>query len=176
MTSVPPLLPEEVLDRTQTLARRNGWSIVLVAGLAALSSAAQHDVINAVLALLAAGCGAMEIHGAGLLRLGEPRGTGWMIRGELLLLVVIVIYCSVRLLHPNLDELRAAFQLSLKVPGGEERWREIQQLGFTEEEWVLLLNKMVAITFAFVSFFYQGGMAICYAKRKRAIDLALGAE
>lgn len=176
MTSVPPLLPDQVLVRVQSLARRNGWSIVLIAGLAALMSAAQRDLINAPLALLAAGCGAMEVHGAGMLRHGDRHGVAWLISGEMFLLLVILVYCGLKLLHPNLEEMRAALHASLNFPGMKERWKEIEAAGFSEETYILLMNRLVAIALAFASLFYQGGMALYYARRKNAIDLALGGE
>jgi hypothetical protein len=179
MTSVPPLLPEHTLARVQALARRNGWSIVLVAALAALLSAAQRDAMIAVLGLLAAGCGAMEVHGAGLLRHGDRRGTSWLIRAELCLLLVITVYCSLRLLHPDLEEIRSLIHALLRGAGAgaREQWEEALRVnGLTEDMYISFVNRLVAIVFAFVSLFYQGGLAIYYARRQKAIDLALSAE
>jgi hypothetical protein len=172
----PPLLPDQVLVRVHGLARRNGWSIVLVSGLAALMSAAGRDPLNAFLGLLAAGCGAMEVHGAGLLRYGDERGTKWLIRAELFLLLVILAYCAIRLVHPNLAEMRAAFHASLELPGMREKWQEIERLGMTEDLYVNLMNRLVAVVFAFVSIIYQGGMALYYARRRNAVTLALTGE
>jgi hypothetical protein len=173
MTSVPPLLPEQVLVRVYSLARRNGWSIVLIAGISALLQAAGRDTLGAITGLLAAGAGAMEVHGAGLLGHGQRRGTGWLIRAELLLLVIVIGYCILRLLHPNYDEMRLAFHATLDVPGMREKWKEAQRLGITEDQYLGLVHHLTFVVLAFATLAYQGGMALYYARRRRAVDLAL---
>src|SRR5205809_2218494 len=104
----PPLLPEHVLARVQATAWRNGLSIVLVASIGAVLEASHGLALSAIAGVFAAGAGAMEMHGAGLLRHGSKRGIGWAIRGELLLLAVLWIFCGIRLGWPDLTELREA--------------------------------------------------------------------
>jgi hypothetical protein len=165
-----------VLARVLSLARRNGWSIILVAGLAALLQAAGRDTVGAITGLLAAGAGAMEVHGAGLLRHGDRRGTGWMIQAELFLLVVLIVYCCLRLAHPNYEEMRVAFHATLEIPGMREKWAEARRLGFTEDEYLGLLHRLTFIALGFATLAYQGGMAVYYARRRKAVDLALTGE
>jgi hypothetical protein len=174
MTSVPPLLPDEVLARVIRLSRTNGLSVVLVAGIAAILEAMQRDLFGAVIGLLAAGAGAMEVHGASLLRWGETRGMNWLIRAELLLLVVLLGYCAIRLTIVDLTEMRAAFQSALEFGGMREKWAEAQRLGLTEDESLHAVYRLTYLILSIATLLYQGGMTIYYLRRRRSVARALG--
>lgn len=169
----PPLLPEEVLSRVVRMAWRNGWSIVLVAGIAAVLQASIGQVLVAIAAVLAAGTGAMEVHGAGLLRHGDRRGIVWAIRGELLLLCVIWLYCALRLARPDLTEVRAAFHASLELPWMRSNWAELQRTGVTEEQYLQAVYQLTYIALALAALLYQGAMTIYYSRRRAAVEAAL---
>lgn len=173
MTSVPPLLPEEVLNRVLRTARTNGLSIVLVAATAAILEAVRHDTFGAVIGLLAAGAGAMELHGASLLRWGAARGVDWLVRAELLLLTVLLGYCAFRLSVVDLAEVRAAFQSALQFDGMREKWAEAQQLGLTEDEYLHAVYRLTYLVLAIATLLYQGGMTLYYLRRRRSVARAL---
>ncbi|HEY1107235.1 MAG TPA: hypothetical protein VGE76_01345, partial [Opitutaceae bacterium] len=59
----------------------------------------------AVIGLLAAGAGAIELHGAGLLGHGDRRGINWLIASQPVLLTVIYVYCALKLSHPELPPI-----------------------------------------------------------------------
>jgi hypothetical protein len=172
----PPLLPEHALARVRSIARHNGLSVLLIASVAAVLEASRGATLTAVAGVIAAGAGAMEVHGAGLLQRGLKRGMAFVIRGELLLLGVIWLYCGFRLARPDLTELRATFQASLEIPIMQKRWAEAQQLGLTEEQYLNAVYQLTYIGVAFVTLLYQGGMIIYYSRRQRAVELALGEE
>jgi hypothetical protein len=172
----PPLLPEVVLHRVIVIARRNGLSVVLIASVLALLDAAQGHTVRAVAGALAAGAGIMEMHGAGLLRDGHKRGMPWLVRAELLLLAIIWIFCAIRLLNPDLTEVRAAFHASLALPLMKQRWDELQQLGITEEAYLNAVYQLTYIMLALASLIYQGAMALYYLRRHAAVEAALAAE
>jgi hypothetical protein len=129
-----------------------------------------------VVGVLAAGAGAMEVHGASLLRHGVKRGLSWAIRAELLLLAIIWIFCGYQLAHPDLAEMREAFQASLQIPLVAKRWAELQQLGITEDQYLSVTHQLTNIGVAFVTLLYQGGMVIYYSRRQKAVELALPEE
>src|SRR5262245_17604351 len=60
----PPLLPEVTLFRVLRLARFDGMGAMLLGGIFALLSASAGDFPFASIGLLAAGAGAVELHGA----------------------------------------------------------------------------------------------------------------
>jgi hypothetical protein len=174
MTSVPPLLSDVVLNRLRAIARLNGLSVVVIASLGAVLEAARGGIPFAVAAVLAAGAGMLEVHGANLLRDRIKEGLHWAIRGELLLLAIIWVYCAVRLAQPDLTEVRAAFHASLELPMMQKRWAEAQELGLTEEQYLNAVYQLTYVAFAFVSLLYQGGMVIYYLRRRGAVETAIG--
>ena len=70
----PPLLPEVILMRVLRLARFDGMGALMLGGMFALVAASARDFPFAAIGLLAAGAGAIELHGAALLKEGQPRG------------------------------------------------------------------------------------------------------
>jgi hypothetical protein len=166
--STPPLLPFEVLARVVRLARTDGRLVLWLSGGFALLSAAGHDGIGAAAGVAAAGAGAIEMHGSGLLERGEGRGLDWVIRAQLLLLATILIYSAARLMHFD-PELVKPFVTA-------ELAEQIKQLNLTQDQFFRTLNLIIYIVVAFVSLIYQGTMARYYASRRPAIKQALDAE
>jgi hypothetical protein len=161
----PPLLPEETLYRVLRLARFNGLSVLVIAGFFSLVSAASHDVPGAIVGVLVAGAGALELHGVSLLRNGYARGTTWLVWSQLYLLAVVLIYVGMRLSHVDIEPLRQAIT--------EEMRESISVAGLSEEQFLRMIYTTSSVVFAVVTFFYQGGMALYYQRRRAAITAAL---
>jgi hypothetical protein len=161
----PPLLPEEILHRVLRVARLDGRSVLLVAGLFALAAAASGDYMGAIIGLLIAGAGAIELHGEGLLRQADLRGVNWLVTSQVYLMAVIIGYCAMRLMHPVItpipDSLRPMLEMSA------------QQLQMTTDEYIHLVYRLTFRLFAVITFFYQGGMALYYSRRREPIARAL---
>ncbi|MSU25309.1 MAG: hypothetical protein EXS32_16005 [Opitutus sp.] len=168
MPELPPLLPDETLRRVLRLARLDGLSVLAVAGLFAVLTALAGDVVGAVIGLLVAGAGAIELHGASLLREGEPRGMNWLVGSQLFLLVTVLGYCALRLLHPELGPLRAAVTEEMKT--------SLELADYTPDEFIRMVYNLTYAIFALVTFFYQGGMAIYYHRRRDPVAQALADE
>ncbi|MDO8543727.1 MAG: hypothetical protein Q7S40_25070 [Opitutaceae bacterium] len=164
----PPLLPEETLTRVYRLARVDGTGVLAVAGFFACVSAAGGDFLGAIVGLLVAGAGAIELHGAALLRQGEERGITWLVGSQFFLLTTILSYCGMRLLYleipPIPDELRPMIEMSAAQAG----------LGVTE--YLKLVYRLGLWMVALVSLLYQGGMMLYYLRRRDAISRALHEE
>jgi hypothetical protein len=161
----PPLLPEETLNRVLRLARFNGLSVLLVAGFFSLLSAAAHDVPGAIIGVLVAGAGAFELHGAGLLRHGDDRGTSWLVASQLYLLVVVLVYVSFRITHIDLEPMR-------QLITAEQR-EAITFAGLEEDQFLRMVYTASSVIFGVVTFLYQGGMAFYYHRRRAAVAQAL---
>jgi hypothetical protein len=76
MMKTPPLPPKPVdpVRRVTRIALFDGWSVVIVAGLGGLLAAAMGDFTGAVIGVMVAGAGLMELHGVTLLRRSEASG------------------------------------------------------------------------------------------------------
>lgn len=164
----PPLLPEVTLARVYRLARVDGTGVLVVAGFFAFVSAGSGDYLGAMVGLLVAGAGALELHGAALLRQAEERGITWLVGSQFFLLLSILGYCGVRLLHLELppvpDELRPVLETSAA------------QIGLGVEEYLERVYRLGLWTVALVSLLYQGGMMLYYLRHSDAVYRALNAE
>jgi hypothetical protein len=97
MSSKPPLLPTEIVARLLRVAHFDGGSVLVLCGVLAIASAWYGDFTGAIIGVLIAGAGAFELHGAGLIKAGEPRGLKWLIASQLYLLGTILSYVGWRL-------------------------------------------------------------------------------
>ncbi len=162
----PPLLPQETLTRVLRVARFDGGGALFLGGLFALLAASGGERPYAVVGLLAAGAGAIELHGAGLLRAGEFRGMNWLIASQALLLGVVLTYCALRLwllpLPDVPDDLRGVLAMNA------------QQWGLTVTEYQRVLNRITIGAVAIVALGFQGGMLYYYLRRRAVIAPAFG--
>jgi len=165
MTSIPPLLPEETLFRVLRLAKFDGTSVLLLGGLFAILAASGGDARFAIVGLLAAGAGAIELHGAGLIREGEPRGLNWLVASQPFLLFVIYAYCILRYTQFEMPPVPERFQETLQTGAA--------QLGMTVEEYFQTFNRLTAQIVAVLATIYRGWMAVYYLRRRAAILRAL---
>jgi len=164
----PPLLPEETLVRVIRLAKLDGTSVLVLGSVFALMSAARGDSAFAVVGLLATAAGAVELHGSGQLRQGEPGGMRWILLSQPFLYLVVLAYCYLRLSHfempPIPDRFREAFEISA------------QQVGLSVEDYLRTLNRVSIQAVAGASTLYQGIMTYYYFKRRGAVETALASD
>ncbi len=164
----PPLLPAETLERVERLARFDGITLVILGSLFAVAAASVRDVPFAVIGLLAAGAGAIELHGVGLLREGESRGMTWLVASQPMLLVVMWCYGALRLLFfepPPLNEGMADI-----AKAGAAQW------GMRVEDYFLRMNQVIVGALSLIALLYQGGMTLYYLRRRAAVAAALRIE
>ena len=173
MSKSPPLLPDEVLRRVLRMAHLDGTGLLVVAGAFALVSAWYHDTTGTVVGLVVAGTGAIELHGAGLLRHGRERGVNWLIASQLGLMGAVCAYVGWQLAHidPAVIAQFAAFADAGSADDAIERYAQLDPLTKAE----MLQDAYVGfyeIVFA-LTVIYQGGMTIYYARRRARVITAL---
>ena len=164
----PPLLPAETLVRVLRIARFDGLGSLVLGTLFALMAAGAHDVPFAVIGLLAAGAGAVELHGVSLLRESEERGMRWLIASQPFLLLVIWCYCGLRLTHFEAPPLPEGM--------GELAALSAAQWNLSVEQYFRVLNTLTIAVLATVALVYQGGMTVYYLRRRRPVAQALAAD
>ena len=160
----PPLLPSERLRRVLRVARFDGASVLGLAGAFALVSAAFRDVTGAVIGLLVAAAGAIELHGASLLRSCDLKGVRWLLGSQLYLLAVILAYCAFRLARPDIASWRAVMTDDIAEP--------IRQAGMTVDQFLLQMQRMVYFGVAAATLLYQGGMTLYYLRHRASVAAA----
>jgi len=163
----PPLLPEETLMRVQRVARFDGMAALILGAMFAFTAAAAHEVPFTVIGLLAAGGGAMELHGLALIERGNGRGMEWLVWSQPLLLTVLVSYCALRLWLIELPPIPEGFQEVFKASA--EQW------GMSVDEYQRVLNRVTVAAVAVIGAGFQGSMLVYYLRRRRAVIDALGA-
>jgi hypothetical protein len=143
-------------------------SILVVAGSFALLSAYSRDVSGAVIGLLVAAAGAIELHGVALLRSGR-NGMRWLVSSQLYLMGVMLGYVALRVARPDISWL-----LPLVTGEAAEPFQDAaQQAGMTVEQMLVESLRMIYLCVAAVTVLYQGGMTLYYLKRRSAVELAL---
>lgn len=167
----PPLLPAETLARVMRMARLDGTGVLALAGAGTLGLAAMGDRSGAFIGLLVAGAGAVELHGAGLLRNGESRGLRWLVASQLYLLVAVLAYVGLRLTSYDPALINLVMTDSLR-----QRYLDA---GLEPDQIDRVVQLSYYLTYALVGLLtlaYQGGMAIYYWRRRRAVTQALSSD
>lgn len=163
--SPPPLLPSETLARVVRLAKFDGLCVLVLATLFALSAAAIRSFPLTAIGLLAAGAGALELHGVSLLRQGEPRGMRWLIASQPFLLVVILTYAALRLWLLDVHQVPDAMRALLAANAA--------QLQMSVDDFMIALNRVMATAVALAGLGFQGGMTLYYLRRCKSVEAAL---
>lgn len=161
----PPLLPFEAYRRVLRLGKMDGLSVLLVAGAFALLQALGGDIPGAIVGLLIAGAGAVELHGVGLLEEAEARGMDWLIASQVFMLVSLLTYCAVRLAHIEIPPVPDALAPVIDASAA--------RLDISREEYLRFIQRLGLQIVAVVSLLYQGGMAIYYLRRRQTVRRAL---
>ena len=158
-----------MLLRVWRLSSLDGRMLLIIATVFALLAAAAHDAPGAAAGVLAAGAGAMELHGSNRLREGDAEAVRWLIASQLGLLVVVLGYVTVRLtlLRPELIEERITPQIAAQFAAAGVSREAIPELVQQVARWAYGL-------LALGSCAYQGGMAWYFQRSRRAIRSALG--
>jgi uncharacterized protein (TIGR04145 family) len=164
----PPLLPDETLHRVLRVANINGLSVMAIAGMITLAVASTGNYVGAAIGLLVAASGAFELHGAGLLKAGNERGMQWLIGSQPYLLVVVLVYCAMRLASYDPALLQQAMTDELRTV--------IEQAGHEEESFLRTVYFGVYAVLAFLTLIYQGLMTLYYYRRRSAVEAALSEE
>ena len=164
----PPPLPGPVTRRVLALSRINGWGVAGFALLSALVALVRNDIVAVGWCMLAATSGQMELHGGSRLRTGHLGGVGWMIAAQFWLLGTILFYAWLRWSEFE----AAAFWDSLPVLAQNEVTRQLTAAGLGEEErepFLAYLNAAICLALVLTSLVYQGGLALYYAAKARAV-------
>ena len=166
----PPPLPADTLRRVITVGRSNGMIVVFpFALLCALIALVMGDLVSAFFGLLVAAAGWSEWHGAKLLQRGEAHGINWLVRSQLYLLTLIMLYALERMASYDADNVR-----SMITP---EMNQLFQEGGLNVQDILPLVRTAFFAMYgslALVTLLYQGGLALFYWRRREIVRTALG--
>jgi hypothetical protein len=163
--------PNETLHRVMRIARLDGWSIAIFAGLCALVSLVTGDLVGAVVGLIVAAGGVVELRG--LKKLTQHDAEGGMtllIRAQLIVLGSIWCYALGKLAGFDAETAMNGMTPDMKTM--------IDQVGLSTAEIVRLLRVTfygMYATVLVVTLIYQGGLALYYRNRRETVREALTA-
>ncbi len=167
----PPALPEETLRRVLRLAKGNGLSVLIIAGLGTLVSLAFGDLVGAGVGLVVAYGGWMELNGRRTLLRGDAAGVDRLIRAQWIVLGAILAYCVTRF---------ASFDSDTALGGLTPDMRsQLTEAGLDVAAILPLVRLIFYLTYAtvaVVTLLYQGGMARYYSRRREPVGQALAAR
>jgi hypothetical protein len=169
MSKKPPLLPTEALRRTLRTARFDGGSVLFLSGLFALAAASGQDGPGTIIGLIAAGAGAVELHGSQLVQNGDLRGMRWLIASQLYLLAAILGYTAWKLQHVDLSLWRIVWEHL----GADQKRQQLAAAGLSEEDYLQAMYSTCYHLVALLTIPYQGGMALYYLRRRQPVTAAL---
>ena len=167
----PPRVPEEQLRRVLSMAKLNGLGVTIVAGVCALGSLAFGDLMGAAVGALVTAGGAMELSGRKQVERGDAGGMRRLVRSQLLVLGVIVVYAISR--FASFDAESAMGNLT------PEMRSEMTQAGVDLAAILPMVRLMFYALYgslAVVTLIYQGGLALYYRRRTEVVKQALAAR
>jgi hypothetical protein len=167
--TTPALTPQEkTLKRVLLISAIDGWSVIVIAGLGTLLTLLLGDLSGVGVGLLVLVAGIIELRGRRRLQRRDASGMSQLIRAQLIMLVVILIYCASRLgsydQESMLANLTPDMQAALKESG-------------VEVAEILPLVQMVFITtyslVALLTLLFQGGLVLYYRSKAPLVTAAL---
>ena len=168
MTNPAPTPQEKALKRVLTISRLNGWSVIIVAGLGVLLALLLGDLSSVAIGLLGGASGVMEVRGHRALKRRDAAGMKLLVRSQLFLLAIILVYCVSRLGSFDADTV-----LGNLTPDMESVLREA---GIERGEILQLVRQMFIALYCTVGvtcLIYQGGLALFYRSKTPLVTEAL---
>ena len=159
---------EKTLKRVLAISRVNGWSVVIFAAFGTLLTLLMGDFSSMGVGVLATAAGWMEVRGNRLLKRRNLDGTKWLVRSQLFLLVVVLVYCASRL--GSFDGETAMGNLTPDMEA------VLHEAGIAKADilpMVRIAFFAIYASFAIATLIYQGGLAIYYRSKIPAVTEAL---
>jgi len=165
------LSPAEIsLQRVLTVSRLNGWSVIVISALGSLLALAIGDLLSALIGLLVFSAGLMEVCGHRQLQQRDPAGLILLVRSQLFLLAVMLVYCAGRLGSFDADTALASLTPDMEVMLAEAGLDKSSLLPLVRTAFFALYSAVAAITLI-----YQGGLALFYRSKIKLVTEALTA-
>jgi hypothetical protein len=180
--STPTSTPQEkALKRVLLISALDGWSLVAIASLSLLLTLALGELLGIAVSLLVLAAGIVELRGRRALKRRNADGMKLLVRAQLFLLTVILVYCA-----RSLGSFDAGYLKEQLIPEMRQYFllfginfdEILQQFELTEDNLVPLVHTAFLVLYgsvALISLIYQGGLALYYRGKTRFVIEALAA-
>jgi hypothetical protein len=182
MAAPPPLTPpQKALKRVLTISALDSRGLIAIAGLSLVISLLMGELLGVAISALVLWAGIMEMRGRrALKRRDAETGMKLLIRAQLFLLAVILVYCARCLGSFDPDYLKEQVVPTLNqfmMTFMDMTLAEfLQTSGLTVEELIVRAHQAFLILYgavAVISIFFQGGLALYYRRRVALVTEAL---
>ncbi len=165
-----PTPTQLALKKVLTISQVNGWSVALFAGLCTLVSLFFGELLGFGVGLLVVASGVMEIRGHRLLKRRNADGLTWLVRSQLFLLSVLLVYAVSRLLSFDGETVLSNLMPEMEtVLGG---------FGIIRADIVPMVEPFFRAFYGAIilaALIYQGGLACFYRRKSPLVIEALAA-
>ena len=169
MTNSAPTPQGKALKRVLTISRLDGWSIIVIAALGILLTLLLGDLSSLLVGVLVLAAGVVELRGRRALRRRDPDGMKLLVRSQLFLLTVILVYCASRLGSYDKDSMLANLTPDMRAM--------LKESGVEVSDIVPLVQMVFYAAYgivALVTVIYQGGLTLYYRSKTGLVTEALG--
>ena len=171
MTIPAPTPAEKALKRVLTVSKLNGWSVIAIAAVGILLALVLGDWSSIVIGLLVVGSGVMEISGhRKLQRRDASGGMALLVRSQMFLLAVILVYCASRLGSYDSDSMLANVTPEMKAMLKDSGVEMADLIPLVRLAFFLIYGVL-----ALTCLIYQGGLALYYRGKTALVTRALAA-
>lgn len=168
---MPDTPSEKTLLRVLLISGIDGWSITLFAGLCTLISLLLGEWIGVSIGALITAAGVLELRGRKRLIKGEADGMSGLVRAQLIILGVVLLY--------SLQNLLAYDETALMAQITPEMKNALSQAGIAIADFEPLIKPVyfsLYLTVIALTLLFQGGLALYYHSRRGKIVEALSAR
>jgi L-fucose mutarotase/ribose pyranase (RbsD/FucU family) len=162
--------PEKILQRVLVVAAVDGWSVTILAVLGSLVSLLLGDLSGALVGVFVFAAGFTELRGRRRLQRGDAAGVALLVRAQLLLLSVILVYCVSRLGSFDGETVMGNLTPELQAALAEAGVQRADILPLVRIAFYGTYGTVIIVSIVF-----QGGLAWYYRQRSAAVTAALAA-
>ena len=166
-----PTPAEKILRRVLFISLWDGWSLIVIAALGLLVTLLLGDLSGIAIALLVLLAGLIELRGRKQLQRRNAEGMKLLVRSQVFLLTVILVYCASRLGSYDAESMLSNLTPDMRAM--------LTEAGLQVSDIVPLVHTaflVLYITVALVTLIYQGGLALYYRSRTKPVAEALAAR
>ena len=182
--TIPPVTPQaKALKGVLRLSALDSWGIVVIGGLSLLLTLASFELMGIMVSALVLAGGVIEMRGRNALkRRDAATGMKLLVRAQLLILTVLLVYCARCLGSFDAgyvrDELIPEANQMLLATLGITLSDFLAESGMTVDELVAKVHLTFVLIYgsvAVLTLLFQGGLALYYRKRTQLVTEALAA-
>jgi hypothetical protein len=168
MSTPAPTPEEKALGRVLLISAIDGWSVIAIAGLGTLLTLLLGDLSGVLVGLLVLAAGVIELRGRRRLKRRDATGMKLLVRAQLFLLSVILVYCASRLGSYDQETMLANLTPDMRAA--------LKESGVEISDIIPLVRLVFFLTYGIVALLtlvFQGGLLLYYRSKTPLVTAAL---